>query len=489
MVPKLDHPARHKILCMGRRWRKTTLGITAGICGHGPENIWRGVLSGANVWFVDQSFPDATSVWEGLKEILAPIATKKYERDRIIAVPGGGQISVKSAVKPNSLVGDWRGIDGLIANEAAKWNPAVWQKLRPALSDRKAWTIWPSTPEGFNYFYELFRKAADGAEDWAAWQEPSSANPFWDPKEIDKSRADGMTEQMIQQEYFAQFILQGAARTYFEFQRELHHRPADYDPALPLDLCISFDVAPSAWLLCQGTREHTPERVIEEIIAPNQSPAIRDFVAEFRRRYPRHANGENVSIYGKVVGKSSGLSDFDQVRALLPRAKPRWRVSNPWDPKDCVNAVNAILRDRFGNVRGYIDPLCERLTKDLEFTRNDGPTFAVKNTPGLGYYAQAWAAKLLYTYPQIAETAAAMQEVRRWPELHPQARWCAKQVERAKRNGTLVEPKECPRCHGPGPFEFAHANYDPPGTNGQYLCRRCHRVEDLLEPKGGVVRH
>lgn len=487
MLSKLEHPARNKVLCCGRRWRKTTLGIVAGVCGHGPENQWRGVLQGANIWFVDQAFPDATSVWEGLKDILAPIATKKYERDRIIVVKGGGQISVKSAVKPNSLVGDWKGIDGLIANEAAKWNPAVWQKLRPALSDRHAWTIWPSTPEGFNYFYTLFENAKNGLDGWAAWQEASTANPFWDPSEIEKSRREGMTEQMIQQEYYAQFMLHGAARTFFEFQREVHHRPHEYDPTLPLDLCISFDVAPPAWLVCQGRKDNGPERVLGEIIAPNQSPAIRDFVTEFRRLYPRHRNGENMYIHGEALGKSSGRSDFEQLRQHFPRAAHWPRVGNPHEAKDRINAVNAILRDRHGYVTGFIDPSCERLTRDLEFTRNSGPTFAIGQEPGLGFYARAWASKLLFHYPSIQDTAAATTDDRRWPELTPEARWAARQVEKAKRNGTLVVPKECTRCNAKGPVEFAHSDYCPPGLNGTFLCKRCHTIEDLTNPKGGTV--
>ena len=198
---------------MGRRWHKTTGSVTAGICGHGPIINGRpkyiGALQGGNIWLIGQSYPESTSVCEMVRGILRPIATHISEANRKIELPSGGAFTVRSGVNPRSLVGNIRGLDGVIMNEASKFNPLVWQQaIRPALSDRKGWSIWPTTPEGMNYFHTLFLNARgehnpDGDPDWYAWQEPSTANPLFDPAEIEASRREGMTELMIQQEYYA----------------------------------------------------------------------------------------------------------------------------------------------------------------------------------------------------------------------------------------------------------------------------------------------
>lgn len=498
MLDKLEHPARNKILRMGRRWRKTTLGLIAGICGHGPDRSRLGVVQGANIWFVDKSFKDASSVWAGVKEILLPDAVEVSELDRRIEISTGGAITIKSAVSPDSLTGDWRGIDGVILNEAAQWKEEAWELLRPALSDKHAWTIWPSTPRGFNYWKRIVDNAAAASEmssEWAKWHEPSFANPFWDPKEIDKSRADGMSEMKIQQEYFAEFVLWGAGRTYPEFDRDTHIRPSDYDHTLPIDLCINFRVAPAAWLVTQGSGPQT-ERAIAEITVDGGAGTVRDYIEEFRKLYPEHARGERVRVFGDASpgpgAKSTSLSDYELVRQALPRASGNFFVRRVAAPeKDRINCVNNVQRDLAGAPGGFIDPSCTRLIRDLEGTLNNEASFQVDRQTDLGHYAHAWSCKFLWLYPVLAHRAPkSVASTNPWPKSTPAARRAQGAVYRAKKSGRLQEPKKCPSCSGPGPFEFAHTNYEGDGLNGRFLCRPCHVAEDLRSPKGGTVaRH
>lgn len=490
MLAKLAHPARNKLLRMGRRWRKTTLGLIAAIEGHGPDRCWRGVLQGANIWFIDKSFLDATSVWAGVKEMLLPIATQVNERDRRIQVNTGGALTIKSAVKPASLVGDWRGIDGVVANEGAKWNPASWQHLRPALSDRKAWTIWPSTPNGYNYFKTLDDNAAPADEmsdAWAKWHEPSSGNPFWDPNEIEVSRRDGMTELMIQSEYYATFEMHGAASTYFEFGRAAHVREHEIDSELPLDLCISFAGAPAAWVVAQGDRTSGPERAIDEI-APKIDQSVRGYLDEFRRRYPAYARGDRVRVFGEVTGKSSARSDYEQVRAGLLRADHLVRA-RPFEEKDRVNAINMMLRDGRGSVRAFVSANCVKLIRDLEGMRNSDASFRVDHrTAGIGWHAAAWGAKMARQYPALLATLAAAKspESSRWagrPEPTPEAKSAYQAYWAAVRAGRIKRPDACEQCGKPGPVEADHRDYAKP-LDVVHLCFSCHRSQN---PAGGTV--
>lgn len=86
----------------------------------------------------------------------------------------------------------------------------TWKKvLRPMLADRKGWCMMLSTPNGLNWWGELFQKAKDRAN-WATWQLPSSENPLMTEAELDEARLD-MGIRGFAQEHLAQFVdTQGA---------------------------------------------------------------------------------------------------------------------------------------------------------------------------------------------------------------------------------------------------------------------------------------
>ena len=488
MLAKLASPARHKIVCAGRRWRKSTLGMLAAICGHGPLDtrgypLLIGALQGGNIWWVTESFPIAESVWLAVSGVLRPAAKHISEKHYRVTMPNGGALTIKSAANPGSLKGDTRGLDGVVLDEAAYHDPRVWQRnIRPALSDREAWSLWASTPNGYNHFKEMYDIAkADATGEWEAWNEPSSANPFWKPSELEKARRENVPETEIQQEFFAKFELSGAAKTYFEYEAETHVRPSAYDPLQTVDLCVSFGVAPAAWLATQGA--HGAERVIGEI-RPEGATGIRDFAAEFRRMFPRHRDGSKVRLFGEVA-KGAANSDFEAIRAELPRLQSCWR-HKPFEEKDRINATNAILRNRHGEASGFIDPSCVRLIQDLESTRNAEASYRVDRRDH-GFYAAAWGAKLAWLYPAFHETRRARDEESRWPEKTPDQRRAWRNVEKAKRNGTLVVPPNCEDC-GEANSKLSgahiHKGYLPENDlKVRFLCRRCHTIFDLSDPK------
>ncbi len=502
MLDKLLHPARHKILCMGRRWRKTTLGMIAAIDGHGPNRERIGALQGGNIWVIDRDHKSMKTLWLAFRGILRPIAKHISEADKRILLHGDGAITLRSATDPDKLVGDIRGIDGVVMNEAAKFSPLVWTKaMQPALSDRKGWSIWPSTPEGLNYFHGLYEKSnreqtkhqdanvSAKMSDWQAWREPSHENPYWDVNEIEGARATGTPENQIRQEYYAEFIQSGAGRTYYEFDRTTHEREFELDGAQPIDLCISFGMAPAAWLVAQGDRDSGPERAIDEIRPADGNPSVRAFLDEFRRRYPAYARGDKVRVFGEIHGKSSGRSDYEQVRAGLIRAQ-HFARANPYDEKDRTNAVNMMLRDGAGEVRAYVSPRCVQLIRDLEGTRNTDASYRVDHgTPGLGFYAMAWGSKLARQYPALIETLKAAKAPQstwggsRRPTSTPEAKAAHQAYWTAVRAGRIKRPANCERCGTAGPVEADHRDYSKP-LLVQHLCYSCHRQ---MPPAGGTV--
>lgn len=82
----------------------------------------------------------------------------------------------RSGDHPESLVGE--GLHFAVMAEAAKMKESVWERfIRPTLADFWGESLWDTTPEGKNWFYDLYRKGQDPAEtEWESWRHPSWVN-------------------------------------------------------------------------------------------------------------------------------------------------------------------------------------------------------------------------------------------------------------------------------------------------------------------------
>lgn len=210
-----DHPARFKVICCGRRWGKTTLGVTKG---------FKDAFEGKRIWWVAPTYKVAFVGWRMTRHLArqlknAGLEVDIREADRYIVFPGGGEFWVKSADDPDSLRGE--GLDGVIFDEAAYTKQAAWSEaIRPALSDKLGWAIFIGTPNGKNWFYNLFN-LAQSRPDWMAWRKPTSDNPFISLDEIEAAKEEFPSLALFQQEYEADF---GASQlqVYPDYNRTLH---------------------------------------------------------------------------------------------------------------------------------------------------------------------------------------------------------------------------------------------------------------------------
>lgn len=271
----LHNPARFKVLACGRRWGKTALGLMAVVDG---QAAGLGAVNGAAIWWVAPTYKTASNViWPDLKRCLRNAWVDKSEQDHAIYLPGGGSITVRSADNPDSLRG--AGLDGLVLDEAAFCEEYVWKDvLRPMLADRQGWAIFPSTPNGKNWFYELFRRG--GVEPgWASWQRPTSDNPTVPASELEAARVEG--PRTFRQEYLADFTeMEGAEwpAEFFEDHIYFEHWPQDlWLKAIALDpskgkeakfgdysafVLIGLDKDNTLWVDADIARRH-PTEIVE----------------------------------------------------------------------------------------------------------------------------------------------------------------------------------------------------------------------------------
>ena len=197
----LEGAKRFNVICAGRRFGKTVLGI----------NILSVpmLLAGKPVAFYSPSYKMLSDVWRDFKRSFAPVTASKNETEHRIALITGGVLDMWSLEDPDSSRG--RKYARVFVDEAAKvrkLEEAWTQVIRPTLADYQGDAFFGSTPKGLNYFFTLWQRASDG-DDWARWHFSTSDNPFIKRTEIDAMRSE-LPERVYQQEIMAEFIADGA---------------------------------------------------------------------------------------------------------------------------------------------------------------------------------------------------------------------------------------------------------------------------------------
>ena len=189
------HPARFKVLAAGRRWGKMRLGVYECLdCA----------AKGGRAWWVAPNYKMGEVGWRPLRRMGSKIGAKVRRADRQLILPGGGEVTVRSADDPQSLRGE--GLDLIVVDECAFMAEEAWtEALRPALSDRKGRAIFISTPKGRNWFWRLWQRGLGDDPEWHSWQLPTSDNPYIDPAEIEAAR-QSLPELTFEQEYLAVFL-------------------------------------------------------------------------------------------------------------------------------------------------------------------------------------------------------------------------------------------------------------------------------------------
>ena len=274
-------PARHRVNAAGRRFGKSNIGGHELTVSAFESRIRKPMLDDLGIrmeyWIVGPNYTDAEKefrvLWNDLKKLRMPFDRPGCYNDsragnmQISLWGGKFLVQAKSAAHPESLVGE--GLHGVIMAEAAKMKGSVWSKyIRPTLSDFQGWSLWSSTPEGKNHFYEMWELGQNPANPaWASWRSPSWMNNFVyrlgatdEQLEILKSDQPGkgplgavnagidpeiaelydeLGPTMFKQEIECQFT-EYAGRVYSDFDEEIHVRTLRYDPSRPLYIATDY---------------------------------------------------------------------------------------------------------------------------------------------------------------------------------------------------------------------------------------------------------
>lgn len=231
--------ARHRVAACGRRFGKTNLGGAELLLEVPRTRLLLPYLAAEGkrreFWVVGPEYTDAEKEFRWLYDRLSAMGASfdkpgtyynAHDGDLQLSLFGGKYlVQGKSAKHPERLVGE--GLNGVIMAEAAKQRETTWSKyIRPTLSDFNGWSLHTSTPEGRNWFYELWsRGQSESFEDWESWRRPAWLNKFVYPNGIRDAEVVALREDLTG-ETFNQEIAAGfntfAGRVFKEWDDETH---------------------------------------------------------------------------------------------------------------------------------------------------------------------------------------------------------------------------------------------------------------------------
>jgi len=209
--------ARFKVCPWGRRRGKSKMGAVLGL-----EAALERTHGGAGVaWWIWPSHKLGRIGWKQLRIFghqikLAIPGSRVFEVERAVTIPGGGEVQMRSADDPETLVGE--GLSRAIFDEAGIIQLRAWEEsVSPALVDLEGDAFFLGTPKGRGgLFWPGWRRAEDDAEtDWAGWHQTTFDSPHLPKAELERLRRDHkagrIPERVWRQEYLAEFLSDAGA--------------------------------------------------------------------------------------------------------------------------------------------------------------------------------------------------------------------------------------------------------------------------------------
>jgi len=205
--------------------------------------IWNGI-DGQGRKIIDQVFPEAIRKRTSIQEMLIETIT-----DSTWQLCGSDNY--------NSLVGS--NPVGVVFSEWPLCDPAAWNYIRPMLRENGGWALFIYTARGKNHGWNLYKMARDNPN-WFCQlltvddTKREDGSSVISQADIEAERIEGMSEEMIQQEYYCSFDSQVPGAVYGEeLKRAFEDRrigPLPVDPALPLNSAwdLGFNDQTSVWM-------------------------------------------------------------------------------------------------------------------------------------------------------------------------------------------------------------------------------------------------
>jgi hypothetical protein len=251
---KLVHynPTRHRALSNGRRWGKTLVGGKETECMAFVKNFLGEPMKG---WIIGPNYTDCEKefrvVYNTFKKLGIDQVSNKFLNNvesgsMRIQTKWGFDVQCRSAAHPDSLVGE--GLDFVLIVEAGRHHRNMFTEyVRPALSDKRGWSMMSGVPEvatDTSLLYWAYKRGQDPTKSqWASWQLPSWTNDRvfpggrFDPEILEAE--DDLTEDEFLRQYGGQFV-ERIGRVMNQWDDSVHLRKVEYNPLWPVYAALDY---------------------------------------------------------------------------------------------------------------------------------------------------------------------------------------------------------------------------------------------------------
>lgn len=149
-------------------------------------------------------------LWDGMDRDGFPFAghipkevrEKTNDQEMRIKLKNGSIIQIVGTDDIDAIVGS--NPVGCVFSEYALQKPQAWEFIRPIMAENNGWAIFNSTPRGLNHFHEIYQTALR-EDDWFSELLTIEDTGILTEADIQKERDEGMSENLIQQEYYCLF--------------------------------------------------------------------------------------------------------------------------------------------------------------------------------------------------------------------------------------------------------------------------------------------
>jgi hypothetical protein len=388
--------ARFRVPCCGRRFGKSIMAAR----DLEPELF----LPRRRYWAVGPTYDLAEKefrvIWDDLivrkglgKDNRVKKAYSKKQGVMFIEFPWQTRIEVRSADHPENLVGE--ALHGVIMSEAAKQRVDTWEKyIRPSLADYRGWATFPTTPEGFNWLYDIWAFGNNPDQpDYESWRFPSWENHYVYPE----GRQDPeilLLEQTTTPEWFLQEIGADFAsfvgKIYGEWDETIHVKRTPYNPMWKNYIFIDWGFVNPFCALDVMVDPQDNVYVWREHYKPYMR--LEDHLIVMGRR--DQPTGYHIDCcFGDAADPEATLTvnKYFAPCMSLPEAKSNWRQGIDTVKRFLKTYQTGVL-DEYGTPKYepklFVDPSCVNLIREMNnyravknltsATREDGATSAAQ---------------------------------------------------------------------------------------------------------------
>ena len=307
------------------------------------------------------------------------IECKFNETELSLHFPGrNSRIELKGADNEDSLRG--AGLDGMVIDEFASildsWS--VWHEvLRPALTDKKGWVIFISTPKGKDAFYDLWLKGYRKDPGWDSWKFTTRDNPYIDPEEVDEAEASSPT-RYFRQEFLASFE-DFEGKVYPEFNEKKHviapfHLPREYPRIAAIDPAISGTTAVLKMAVDDDGRliayeeYYEKDKRVEEVVKSIKEKGVRWFIDPASASKNIIKEGKLFSIWNEYQEKGiTATPGENDVEGGINRVAEYFKNDRILIFKNCTNLIWELERYHWAEQK----ETRSGVTKPRPFKKND----------------------------------------------------------------------------------------------------------------------